>query len=214
MAIYSGVADEADKNAIYSQVLNLDSPAWNQIATPYYNNYVIFAMSQAGHPQDAMTFARNYWGGMIQEGATSFWESYDPKWEKKDSHFHLNADDGTGYFVSLCHGWSTGVTNWLTEEVLGVKSTAGGFKECEIHPHMCDLTYVGGQVPTPSGQIVCLVYKLANGYTMHLEIPKGIQTAKVWLDDKRATVVHGPKALPGSNQGELILGPGSYDLKS
>ena len=125
MAIYSGVADLHQRDLIYQNVLRPDSDAWKMIATPYYNNYVIFAMDRAGHTEDVMNFARNYWGGMIAEGATTFWESYDPTWNKNDFHKHLNADDGTGYFVSLCHGWSTGVTNWLSECVLGVTPTGG-----------------------------------------------------------------------------------------
>ncbi len=27
-----------------------------------------------------------YWGGMLEEGATSMWEAYDPRWYKEDFH--------------------------------------------------------------------------------------------------------------------------------
>ena len=101
MAIYAGVATPEQTRTIYSAILQSRSPAWSKVATPYYNNYVLFAMSLAGHTDDAVRVIRDYWGGMLAEGATSWWEGYDPSWPKDDFHAHLQADDGTGYFVSL-----------------------------------------------------------------------------------------------------------------
>jgi alpha-L-rhamnosidase len=176
MAVYSGTALPASHDAIYGKVFAPDSPSWNQIATPYYNNYVIFAMSELGHTQDAMDFVRRYWGGMIKEGATSFWESYDQSWNKHDSHLHLNADDGTGYFVSLSHGWSTGATNWLTERVLGVRPSAGGFSKCDIQPDLGDLAWAEGDVPTPHG----LVHVKASQSGIEVKLPKGVTATVVY----------------------------------
>lgn len=177
MAIYSGVADAKQQDAIYANVLRPDSPSWNVMASPYYNNYVIFALSQSGHNQDAMNFVRNYWGGMIAEGATSFWEAYDPSWPKQDFHRHLNADDGTGYFVSLCHGWSSGATDWLTECVLGVHSTGAGFKTCTIRPDLGDLAWVEGDVPTPRGPIHVRAEKTAEGKRYRIKLPPGVKAS-------------------------------------
>ena len=170
MAVLSGTASETDRQAIYEKVFAPASPSWGEIASPYYNNYVIFAMSRLGHTREAMDFVRRYWGGMIQQGATSFWESYDPSWDKHDFHSHLQADDGTGYFVSLSHGWSSGATNWLTERVLGVRPTAGGFTRCEIHPDLGDLAWAEGDVPTPHGTI----HVRATPTSLHVKLPKGV----------------------------------------
>jgi alpha-L-rhamnosidase len=154
MAIYAGVATSEETTAIYEAVLRPDSPAWSRIASPYYNNYVIYAMSMANnHTAATLDILRRYWGGMLAEGATSWWEAYDPTWEKQDFHAHLQADNGTGYFVSLCHGWSAGPTSWLTERVLGVRPTSGGFATVDIAPEPCDLTWAAGDVPTPRGLI-------------------------------------------------------------
>ena len=35
-------------------------------------------MAASGHRQEALGWIREYWGGMVKEGATSFWEGYDP----------------------------------------------------------------------------------------------------------------------------------------
>ena len=163
MAIYAGVATKEQTQAIYDKILAPTSPAWNLLATPYYNNYVIYAMSLAGHNAATLGVIRNYWGGMLNEGATSWWEGYDPKWEKKDFHAHLQADDGTGYFVSLAHGWSAGPTSWLTERVLGVRPTTGGFKSVDIAPDLGDLQWAEGDVPTPQGNLHVRVDKQTIG---------------------------------------------------
>jgi len=72
MAIYSGVATQEQAETIYNEILKPGSSAWNETATPYYNNYVIFAMSEAGHTREALDFVRRYWGGMLAQGATTF----------------------------------------------------------------------------------------------------------------------------------------------
>ena len=175
MAIYSGVATASQVSTIYEKVLAPNTPAWGYVATPYYNNYVLDAITQSGHMDDAMKFVRTYWGGMLAQGATSWWEGYDNTWEKDNFHSHLQADDGTGYFVSLCHGWSAGPTNWLTERVLGVKSTGGGFKTCEINPNLGDLKWASGTVPTPNGPIKLRVENVGGKYKVNVTIPKGVE---------------------------------------
>jgi len=185
MAIYSGVATAEQIPGIYSKVLAPTSPAWGYVASPYYNNYVLDAITQSGHMDDAMKFVRNYWGGMLSGGATTWWEGYDPSWPKEhtvgnnwpDVNFHANlqADNGAGYFVSLCHGWSAGPTNWLTERVLGVKSTGGGFKTCAIKPNLGYFGWAAGTVPTPHGLIKIRVDHNGDKYKVSVTIPKGVE---------------------------------------
>jgi len=179
MAIFSGTATPEQTSAIYSQILDPKSSAWDKPATPYYNNFALFAMSYAGHDAEALEIIRKFWGGMIDEGATTFWEAYDPKWTKgkEDAHAYLQADGVVGYFVSLCHAWSAGPTNWLTERLLGVRPTSGGFKTADIAPNLCDLTWAEGDVPTPHGKIHIRVEKADSGpspMTVHLTLPADI----------------------------------------
>ncbi len=121
---------------------------------------------------------RTYWGGMLAEGATSFWESYDLRWPKGNSHLSLQADGTSGYFVSLAHGWSSGPTAWLAENVLGITPASPGYDKVEIRPNLLGLEYANGSVPTRHGIIV-----------IHVDQQKGIE-----LDlpgDIQATVVYG-----------------------
>ncbi|MDE2126872.1 MAG: hypothetical protein KGJ62_09810 [Armatimonadetes bacterium] len=175
MAVYSGAAVPADYGAIYTAAFAPTSPAWKEIATPYYDNYVLYAMSKLGHTRAALKFARAFWGGMLKEGATSFWEGYDLSWPKVHPHLHLGADDGVGYFVSLCHGWSSGVTSWLTECVLGIRPTGGGFSTAVIAPHLSGLHWAAGTVPTPHGPIHVRAVSLPHGLSLTVRLPVGVR---------------------------------------
>jgi hypothetical protein len=174
MAIYAGITTPTQTAAIYRRVLAPDSPAWNIVATPYYNNYVISAMSLAGHTQETLTILRRIWGGMLAEGATSCWEGYDPSWEKSNFHAHLQADNGTGYFVSLCHGWSSGATSWLTERLLGIQPTSGGYRTVDITPDLCGLKWAEGSVPTPNGPLHERLERAGAGLRIEIRLPANV----------------------------------------
>jgi hypothetical protein len=175
MAIFSGVAGEREATAIWDKVL---SHPPHFVITPYYNFYVISAMAMIGRRQEALEEIRNYWGGMVREGATSTWEAYDPSWPKDDFHSALQADDRRGYFISLAHGWSSGATAWLTEQVLGIQPHAGGFREVAIRPDLLDLDWARGAEPTPTGLLKVDYHKTAMGLQAHIDLPPGIR-AKV-----------------------------------
>ncbi len=175
MAIDSHVADARQRAAIYKRILGPQCASWKQQATPYYNNFVLFALGHLGHTDEGLTFAQKYWGGMIREGATTFWEAYDNAWPKKHFHLYLKADNGQGYFVSLCHGWSTGVTNWLTEHVLGVHPVGGGFTRVYIVPHLGYLHWARGRVPTPRGNIALTVIRDGTSESLHITLPPGVK---------------------------------------
>jgi alpha-L-rhamnosidase len=66
---------------------------------PYLYHYVIEAMIQAGMDEEAKTLLVNYWGSMVQKGADTFWEVYDPKNDFLSPYnsFLVN---------SYCHAWS------------------------------------------------------------------------------------------------------------
>lgn len=193
MAIFADATTPEETAAIYKAIFAPDSPAWQMVATPYYNNYVIYAMSLAGHTRAALDFIRNYWGGMIAEGATSFWEGYDPSWPKQHFHLYLQADNGMGTFVSLCHGWSSGPTSFLTERVLGVRPTGAGYSTAVIAPNLAGLQWAEGNVPTPQGLIHIRVEALKQGgERVQIQLPPVVH-ATVQLPGQAKLVGEGPQ---------------------
>ena len=67
--------------------------------TPYGTHYLIDAMLLCGMEQEARDYMTGYWGGMVEKGADTFWEAYDPQNDYISPYnFHpLN---------SYCHAWS------------------------------------------------------------------------------------------------------------
>ena len=176
MAIYSGLADKTQYDSIWRNVLSTvnTTPYTAFIISPYYNYYVIQAMAETDHRAEALEWIRKYWGGMIAEGATSFWEAYDPSWPKRNPHASLQADGSAGYFVSLAHGWSTGPTVWLMEQILGIHPTSDGFREVTIRPDLAGLAWAKGAEPTPYG-LIRVNLKSGPEMSMSLDIPVGIR---------------------------------------
>ena len=174
-AVISGVADPSQYNAIWSKSLSsVGHVRFNSlVTTPYYGYYILTAMARTGHREDALEWMRQYWGGMLDEGATSFWEAYDPDWFKEDFHASLQADRRSGYFVSLAHGWSTGPTPWLMEQVLGIQSQGAGFDTVDIRPDLLDLEWAKGIQPTPHGPIAVSLKK-DHGTSITIDLPAGV----------------------------------------
>ena len=110
-----------EANAIWRCTLaNQAGLSLDPVISPYFNAYILDALAKTDHDRQALDWIRQYWGGMLAEGATSFWESYDLRWPKTNPHLSLQADGTSGYFVSLAHGWSAGPTAWLSENVLAI----------------------------------------------------------------------------------------------
>jgi hypothetical protein len=178
-AVISGAAGPERYDAIWKDVLSQvgHEPAPGlqyPIMTPYYGDYVLRAMAEMNHREDALQWMRQYWGGMLAEGATSFWEAYDTHWYKEDFHSSLQADNRSGYFVSLAHGWSSGPTAWLMEEVLGIQPTGAGFATVNLRPDLVDLQWARGAMPTPHGLIKVDARKKGSATEIAVDVPEGV----------------------------------------
>ena len=142
----------------------------------FYGYYMLKAMAEAGNYAGALDVVRTYWGAMLDLGATTFWEDFDLDWlpgaaridslvpaGKKDIHRDYGNYCYRGYRHSLCHGWASGPTAWLSRYVLGVEVVEPGCRVVSISPHLGDLQWVEGTFPTPYGVIEIRHEKDANG---------------------------------------------------
>ncbi|GAX03927.1 alpha-L-rhamnosidase [Secundilactobacillus pentosiphilus] len=69
------------------------------IATPYMYHHVTQALFEAGMQKEAIRLMKGYWGKMIQLGADTYWEAFDP--DKPDYSPY-----GSAILNSYCHAWS------------------------------------------------------------------------------------------------------------
>jgi alpha-L-rhamnosidase len=164
----------------------------SQNVSTFYGYYMLQAKAQAGDYDGALKCIREYWGGMLDMGATTFWEDFDMDWlnnaapidalvpaGKKDIHADYGAYCYKQLRHSLCHGWASGPTSWLSEHVLGVQVVEAGCKTIRITPHLGDLTFVEGKFPTPKGIVTIKHQKLANGkIETTVKAPKGVKVLR------------------------------------
>lgn len=132
----------------------------------FMSYYILSSLSGGGLPGDALTILKEYYGGMLKAGATTFFEDFDIGWvnnavpidglpdEKKPS---LHADNGRYCYLglrhSLCHGWSSGPVSFLAEQVLGIKFLEPGGKTVLIAPSLGHLREASGHFPTAYGTL-------------------------------------------------------------
>ena len=91
----------------------------------FYGYYMLEALAATGHKDEAIKLISDYWGAMLDLGATTFWE--DLKYSdvanaapidnfvpahKYDIHAGGGAYCYKGLRLSLCHGWASGPTAW------------------------------------------------------------------------------------------------------
>ena len=149
--------------------------------------YILAARAAAGDYTGCLESIREYWGGMLKLGATTFWEDFDVEWMKNAAPIDRLPEEGEvdvhktygrycyqGYRHSFCHGWASGATAWMSEYVLGVKILEPGCKKVKITPHLGDLDWVEGTYPTPLGEIHIRAEKTAEGTRVCINAPEGV----------------------------------------
>jgi len=146
-ATFFNYFSEEQKNEVKASVLLNDSVS--QITTPYMRFYEMDALCSIGEQEQVLKDIKAYWGGMLREGATTFWEKYNPE-ETGNQHYTMY---NRPYGKSLCHAWGASPIYLLGKYYLGVKPTKEGYKEFAIEPVLGGLKWMEGTVPTPHGSI-------------------------------------------------------------
>lgn len=95
--ILSGTLSPKEGARAMTAVLN--DPTACRPGSPYAYHYVIEALIACGMRDEAREQLLEYWGGMVERGADTFWEVYDPMDDCKSPY---------GFYPvnSYCHAWS------------------------------------------------------------------------------------------------------------
>ncbi|MGN0201363.1 MAG: alpha-L-rhamnosidase C-terminal domain-containing protein [Candidatus Cryptobacteroides sp.] len=158
----------------------------------FYGYYMLQALAMDGKYAEAMDIISKFWGGMLDLGATTFWEDFNLEWVdnvgridefvpegKKDIHGDFGAYCYPGFRHSFCHGWASGPTAWLSQHVLGIEPLEPGCTKVRIEPHLGNLEWAEGTYPTARGNIYVKHEKMADGSVKSLvKIPKGVKVVK------------------------------------
>jgi hypothetical protein len=97
--VLSGVStpDQSVSAMRQAAILAHDVP----MQTPYLHHYYVEAMLKAGLYDEAVSHLKSYWGSMLEAGADTFWDAWDPE------HPDFSPYGGTA-INSYCHAWSCG----------------------------------------------------------------------------------------------------------
>ena len=154
----------------------------------FYGYYVLQARALAGDVAGGLHVIRNYWKGMFDMGATTFWEDFNLDWmpgstpvdeivPEGEKSIHTDYGDYCykGLRHSLCHGWASGPTAWLTEHVLGVRPAAPGCTAITVTPHLEDLEFAEGTFPTIHGPVHIKHTRKGGTIDTEVQAPDGVR---------------------------------------
>ncbi|MFL5745355.1 MAG: alpha-L-rhamnosidase C-terminal domain-containing protein [Niastella sp.] len=145
--IFFNYFNEEQKQAVKKNVLLNDNI--QKITTPYMRFYELEALCAMGEQKYVLNEMKGYWGGMLNAGATSFWEEYNPSKSGAD-HYSMY---GRPFGKSLCHAWGASPIYLLGKYYLGVQPTSPGYATWTAEPVLGGLQWMDGKVPTPHGDI-------------------------------------------------------------
>lgn len=138
---------EEQKKDIYERVVRNDEVA--QITTPYFKFYENQVHCQSGNGEVLEKAIREYYGSMLETGATTLYEEYDPNMQGAE-HYAMY---GNPYDKSLCHAWSASPIYLLGSYRLGVVNTGIAYETFEVRPQLGSLKEFSGRVPVPGGSV-------------------------------------------------------------
>ncbi len=95
--LLSGILEKEQANTLIERLLAKEIPL--MLSTPYMYHYYVEALFQYGRNEEAGKIMKEYWGGMLAQGADTFWELYNPEDESFSPY-------GSKVINSYCHAWS------------------------------------------------------------------------------------------------------------
>jgi hypothetical protein len=125
------------------------------------------ASHRFGDKEATAKACRDYYGAMLDMGATTFWEDFDLEWLKNacpidrlplEGEESIHGDRGQfcypGFRHSFCHGWSAGVIDYILSCILGVKRISDSEVAIKPYPVFGDMT---GTVVVGKGSVTVTV---------------------------------------------------------
>lgn len=161
----------ADPKAINADVL---TPGGGHGYSTFFGYYILAAKALAGDYAGALADMKQYWGGMLDMGATTFWEDFNLDWMNNagridevvpEGKIDIHGDYGAYCYIrfrhSLCHGWASGPCPYLSNYVLGIRNLAPG--KYEVKPELARPGVGKGHLSHPEGCAVRLGFPQRKG---------------------------------------------------
>lgn len=131
--------------------------------------YILTADALSGG-ENMLSLIKEYFGGMINCGATTFWEDFDVDWlknsgridtlplkDEKDIHGDFGNFCYKNFRHSLCHGWSSGLISFIVEQIIGLKIEKG--KVVSITPNLYGLKHISAEIPVGKDMLFLKIFE-------------------------------------------------------
>ncbi|MDR0542242.1 MAG: hypothetical protein LBH19_08505, partial [Dysgonamonadaceae bacterium] len=168
--------------------------------TPYFGIYIVRALAQIGRWDKAVEMIRDYWGTMIQAGATSTWEEWLPTWQMPVGALPPQYEPPIAWSgLSLLQPAGAGPAQWLISEITGIKPEQPGFSSIRIEPHTAGLTWARGAAATPFGT-VSSSWEITSSGDLEIEwdAPESCRSVLLVLPQGKKYRLDNKKAVPYS----------------
>ncbi|MEO2258615.1 alpha-rhamnosidase [Paenibacillus amylolyticus] len=146
-ALTYGYLNQEQRDSVIQNVML--NPDVAEIRTPYMRFHELAVLCESGQHEHVLEEMLSYWGGMLELGATTFWEEYDPN-NSNVTHYSMY---GVTYGKSLCHAWGASPIYLIGKYILGVMPVSAGYETYLVQPNLGGLKHMKGTVPTKKGQV-------------------------------------------------------------
>lgn len=128
-AVLYGFADEDKKKRIVEALREDKIPL---SITPFMIEFVLACLFESGEYENASKRLEKYWGGMIDAGATTFWETY-VEGEEEESATHMY---GRPFGRSKCHIWGAGPLYLIPRYYFGIQNGVNFGENFIVEPRL------------------------------------------------------------------------------
>ena len=152
-----------------------------QITTPYMQEFKLACLFKLGQWQTAAKEIDDYWGGMLDGGATTFWETYTPGETVEEATDMY----GTAFGRSQCHIWGASVLYLIPKYYFGIENNLNFGERFTIKPNLELIKESQITVALKRGILTIKCYEGA------LEVYATELDGELVLDGKSYPVMHG-----------------------
>ncbi len=149
------------------------------------------------------------------EAVSGLWDRY--AWSQMQQ-WHLNPHTATfremWFHGDWSHAWGGSPLIQMSSRILGVTSAEPGYASVRIAPHLADLGWAKGVVPTPRGDVKVSWKHGDTGFTIDFSSPEGVP---ILLDLSAIPALDHPTTINGEagqaqRDGTFNLAPGKHTV--
>lgn len=137
LALLYGVVEESHRAQALENCLH-PSEKMTRVGSPNALFFLLEALLKSDCAAETLAQLRETWGGMLDAGATTFWEMIN----QRNSEFPTR---------SRCHGWSSSPVYLLPQLFFRIECVEPGWRKVVLRPQSLGLDFACAEVCTPHG---------------------------------------------------------------